>query len=68
MGNLQRVYEDLLRTLATANIPIEKVPDIRPFLIKYCYQGVTCPTTAEGFESTPLLFIISIALLLKIKL
>ena len=39
---------DLLRTFAVANIPIEKAPLIRPFLVKYCKQGGTCPTTADG--------------------
>jgi hypothetical protein len=36
--------------LASSNIPVEKVPHIRPFLVKYCKQGGSCPTTVEGLR------------------
>ena len=41
---------DLFQTFATANIPIEKAPLIRSFLLKYCKQDGACPTTADGLR------------------
>jgi hypothetical protein len=50
-SNLRSEFnEDLLRILAVSNIPIEKVPLIRPFLLKHCKQGGSCPGTADGLR------------------
>ena len=50
-SNLRSEFnEDLLRILAVSNIPIEKVPLIRPFLLKHCRQGGSCPGTADSLH------------------
>ena len=43
-SNLRSKFnKDLLSAFAIANIPVEKAPLLRPFLLKHCKQGGSCP-------------------------
>jgi len=50
-SGLRREFNhDLVWVMAHANIPLEKVEKLRPFLLKYCRQGGACPTTADDLH------------------